>query len=157
MRVREKAEVFVNLALVGVHFARLDLFDCYRAPGILRLEERVDERDIAPGDRAVHLRFRAGADAFREFMVLQGEDFAVRHREVVVVRPDALAAEQPRRNGAEAITRRVVEDTLVPDVRAVIEDQPDRLAVAVAGRDDRTLRAVDDAAVVAAGRGPRGG
>ena len=70
----------------------------HRPPGDLRLEERVDQRDGALRHGAVDLRLRAGADALAELVVLEREDLAVGRDEVEVVGPDALAAEEPRRD-----------------------------------------------------------
>ena len=88
--------MLVDLALVGVDGAALDLVDRDGPVGDLRFEEGVDEGDGPLPGRAVDFRRGAGADALGQLRVLQGDQLAVGGGEVEIVGPGALAAEERR-------------------------------------------------------------
>src|SRR5215207_2308597 len=52
-RPRNESEVLVDLSLIGVDGARLYVGNRYRPASDIRLEERIDQRDVAPADLSI--------------------------------------------------------------------------------------------------------
>ena len=115
-------------------------------PASLRLEEGVDQRDVAPPDLAHRPPDASRLRTHRaSSCIFQRDQLAVGGGKVEVVGPGALAAEERRRHGLEPVARRVVQHPLVGDVRAIVEHEAHRTAVAVARRGDRAAGAEDHA------------
>src|SRR5262249_22413190 len=132
-----QSQVLVDLALVGVDGDRFDLVEGDRPPGPSGLEEGVDERGVAAANLAGHLGLAFRLDAFAESVVLGRQDLRVDLDKGELVGPDALAAEELRRQRAELVAGGVVEDAPVGDLDAVVEVELERPAVAVARRLER--------------------
>src|SRR5215207_7404769 len=63
-------QMLIDLPLVRVDGARLDLDDRYWASGELRLEEGVDQRDVAPPHLTIDFRMGSGANAVCKLLIL---------------------------------------------------------------------------------------
>src|SRR5919112_4040502 len=73
---QKQAQVFVDLPLIGVDGAGLHLGDSHRPAGEVRLEEGIDQGDVAPSDFAIDFRRRAISNASRQLGIFQGDQLA---------------------------------------------------------------------------------
>ena len=78
-------------------------------------------------------------------MILERQDLAVGRGEVEIVGPGALATEEGGRHRFQPVVRGIVEDPLVGDVCAIVENETDGAAVAIARRSDRAAGPEDHA------------
>src|SRR5215208_2312882 len=85
-------EMLVDLPLIGVDGARLDLGDGHRPPGDLRFEEGVDEGDIAQPHLPIDFGMGPSANAPRQLVIFERDQLAIGSGKVEVIHPGALAA-----------------------------------------------------------------
>ena len=114
--------MLVDLALIGINGTRFDLGDRHRAPGALRLEEGVDEGDVALPHLAIDFGTRPGANAPRQLVILQRQDLAVGRGKVEVIRPGPLAAKERRRDRIRRETQEEIDEWMIGMVGNGSED-----------------------------------
>src|SRR5437764_5815685 len=140
-----QAEVLVDLVLVAVDRARLDLFERHRSARVIRLEQGIDQRHSGSGYLARDLRLGPASNARREFVVLQRQQLAVGARKIEIVPPDPLAPEQRCCHGLQAVAGGVIQDLLADHLGRIVQEESNWPSIPVARRNDRAAGAIDQA------------